>query len=158
MRTNIVLLTLLFVPLHARAQQRPPILDMHVHALHAHDQGPPPIGLCSPIDQFSAWDPTKPYIATMMKLSKEPPCDDPLWSPMTDAELMELTLAMMERLNVIGGVSGSAARVDTWRAAAPERVIPGLFLKLDDATPSPESLRRLHQSRKLAVLGEVLTQ
>jgi uncharacterized protein len=158
LHTHILLLTLLFVPLQAQAQQRPPILDMHVHALAANDQGPPPVGLCSPSDQFSAWDPAMPYIATMMKLSKEPPCNDPLWSPMTDAELMEQTLAVMKRLNVIGVVSGSAARVETWRAAAPERVIPGHFLQLDDATPSPESLRRLHQSGKLAVLGEVLTQ
>ena len=70
------------------AQDRLPVIDMHVHALAADAQGPPPVAICTPIDPFPSWDPAQPYGATFMSMLKEPPCDDPVWSPMTDDELM----------------------------------------------------------------------
>jgi hypothetical protein len=39
----------LLVPLHARAQQPLPIIDMHLHAYPADANGPPPLGLCIPL-------------------------------------------------------------------------------------------------------------
>jgi uncharacterized protein len=30
------------------AQQREPIIDVHMHALGADAQGPPPLGMCTP--------------------------------------------------------------------------------------------------------------
>ena len=60
-----------------------------------------------------------PFGEFFLEVFKNPPCDDPVWSPMTDRELMVQTLAVMERLNVIGVVSGSAERVEAWRKERP---------------------------------------
>jgi uncharacterized protein len=151
-------LMLLAAPLHVQAQDRLPIIDMHLHALTADYVGSPPMAMCTPIDPFPAWDPAQPYGATYMSIFKEPSCVDPVWSPMTDQELMENTLAALERLNIIGVVSGPAERVAAWRVAAPERLIPALMLAIDENAPSPDELRRLYERGELAVLGEVVTQ
>ena len=42
------------------AAERPPIIDMHLHALPADAQGPPPVALCTPIPAFEAWDQRRP--------------------------------------------------------------------------------------------------
>lgn len=144
--------------LQLSAQARLPIIDMHLHALAANAQGPPPVAVCTPIDPFPAWDPAQPYDATFIAMLKKPPCADPVWSPMTDRELMQQTVDVMERLNIIGVVSGTAERVAAWRAAAPHRLIPALQLQINEATPAPGTLRDLHTRGDLAVLGEVATQ
>ena len=144
----------------AGAQQRLPILDVHVHALPADAQGPPPLGLCTPIDPFPAWNPTAPYAATFMALFKAPPCANPIWSPKTDQELMVQTIDVMKRLNIVGVLSGPASLVASWTGAAPDRFIPGLLFQLGSPTDeySTDSLRRLHAAGRLAVLGEVTNQ
>lgn len=38
------------------AAQTAPILDMHLHALGANDQGPAPVAICAPFPTFPAWD------------------------------------------------------------------------------------------------------
>jgi predicted TIM-barrel fold metal-dependent hydrolase len=144
--------------LQLSAQARLPIIDMHLHALAANAQGPPPVAVCTPIDPFPAWDPAQPYGATFTPMLQKPPCADPVWSPMTDGELMQQTLDVMERLNIIGVVSGTAERVAAWRAAAPHRLIPALQLPINESTPAPGALRDLHRRGDLAVLGEVVTQ
>ena len=151
-----VLLLLLLVPVSA--QQQLPIIDMHLHALAADAQGPPPVGICTPIDPFPAWDPTGPYSATFMAMLKQPPCDDPVWSPATDEELMAQTLEVVERRNIFGVLSGTRERVATWRAAAPGRFMPGLGFQVGPDSPSPESLRALHAEGSLDVLAEVTNQ
>lgn len=34
----------------ALSQAREPIIDMHLHALHADAQGPPPMSMCAPLN------------------------------------------------------------------------------------------------------------
>jgi hypothetical protein len=141
------------------AQQRLPIIDMHLHALGANDQGPPPLAMCTPIEVPPAWDPSLPFGEVFLNLLKDPSCDDPVWSPMTDEEVMVRTLDLMERLNVIGVVSGTAERVATWRSQAPDRLIPGLIFNLGATeVPSPEDLRGRITNGDLKVLGEVTNQ
>lgn len=144
----------------AGAQRRLPILDVHVHAMPADAQGPPPLGLCTPIDPFPAWDPTAPYAATFLALFKAPPCADPIWSPKTDEEVMVQSIDVMKRLNIVGVLSGPASLVASWIAAAPDRFIPGLGFQLGSPTDeySTDSLRRLHAAGRLAVLAEVANQ
>ena len=77
------ILLVLFVA-SSHAQEHLPVIDMHLHALAADDQGPPPLAICTPIDPFPAWDPAQPYGATFMTMLKEPRCDNPVWSPMTE--------------------------------------------------------------------------
>lgn len=141
------------------AQQRDPIIDVHMHALAADEQGPPPLGMCTPIPEYLAWDPKAPYTEAFIARFKKPPCSDPIWSPVTDDEVMKQTLAIAERRNIIGVLSGDAARVATWTKANPRRFIPALAFQLGGKeTPSPEALRTMHARGAVQVLGEVTNQ
>jgi predicted TIM-barrel fold metal-dependent hydrolase len=156
MITQGMLLVLLAT--HAHAQERLPIIDMHLHALPANDYGAPPLAFCTPIDPFPAWDPAQPYGATLMAIFKKPPCGDPVWSPMTDEALMTETVGILKRRNIFGVLSGTPDRVASWIAAAPGRFYPGLQLQLGRNSLSPDALRALHSQGRLAVLAEVTNQ
>jgi uncharacterized protein len=148
-----ILLAALAAP--AEARPRPPIIDMHMHAMAADGQGPPPARLCSPIPAFDAWDPRTPYLPLFLgSLAR---CPDPLVSPMTDSEMVSRTIAVMDRFNVIGVLSGTAERVDAWRQRRPERFIPALHFALQP-DESLERLRQLHAEGRMQVFGEVVTQ
>jgi len=137
-----------------------PIIDMHLHAVAADHLGPPPLATCTPMP-VPAWDPNRPYHEIFAAMHKTPPCPDPVWSPETDDELMSQTIEVMERLNIVGVLSGHEPdRIATWMAAAPERFIPGLVLRFSEtgAVLSTDSLRGLHSAGRLAVLGEVVNQ
>ena len=162
MRTLASCLLLALLASSAVAQERLPIIDMHLHAAPADSQGPPPLGMCTPFPEFQAWDPgSGPYGPAFLAQFKDPACDDPVWSPATDEEVMRQTIEVMERRNIYGVLSeGSPAPVAAWMAAAPGRFIPGLILEFGGRVPSfsPDSLRALHAAGRLAVLGEVVNQ
>jgi len=86
--------------LSAQSQERPPIIDMHLHALGADDQGPPPLAMCTPFEGFPAWDPVRPFGDSFMARLTQPSCKDPVWSPTTDEQLMARTIEVMKRRNV----------------------------------------------------------
>jgi predicted TIM-barrel fold metal-dependent hydrolase len=136
----------------------PPVFDVHLHAMAADEQGPPPVAMCTPIDPMPTWDPAAPFGATFMALLKKPPCPDPVWSPATDRALMEETIAEVRRLNVYGVLSGTPERVAAWRAAAPRRFLSGLVFRLPPDGPSVEEVRALHARGDLDVFGEVTIQ
>jgi predicted TIM-barrel fold metal-dependent hydrolase len=71
---------------------------------------------------------------------------------------MEQTIAVLERRNIIGVLSGTLGRVQQWRQAAPDRFIPGFQLQLGREQVSPDSLRRLYTDGRFAVLAEVTNQ
>ena len=106
----------LLAPEKAAVQGREPVIDMHLHALAATAQGPPPMGMCTPIDSMPGWDPIAPFPQVFIEVFKKPACANPVWSPTTDVEVMTRTLDVMKRHNVIGVLSGPAARVDAWMA------------------------------------------
>jgi hypothetical protein len=151
MRPHALALVVCIVPLEAAAQERPPIIDMHLHALPADDQGPPPLAICVPFDPFPAWDPAQPYGVTFMAIAKRPTCANPVWSPATDEAVMTQTIE-------VGVLSGTPERVAAWRKAAPGRFIPGLAFRIGRDDLSTDSLRALHAAGRLAVLGEVTNQ
>jgi uncharacterized protein len=151
-----VAFAILAIPL--AGQQRDPIIDVHMHALPADSQGPPPLAMCTPAPEFAAWDPAIAFQQFLANF-KTPPCSDPIWSPTSDDELMKQTLAIAERRNVIGVLSGPAARVAAWVKANPRRFIRGLTFQLGEKdTPSPAELRAMHARGELAVFGEVANQ
>lgn len=158
-RTIPVVILLVVSPLNARAQDRLPVIDMHLHADAADANGPPPVGICTPFEQYPAWDPAQSYDSVFTAMLKNPPCRDPVWSPETDEELINQTIAVMQRRNIIGVLSGSPDRVAAWREAAPDLFIPAiLFNPIHNPEITPDSLRRLVEMGKVAVLGEINTQ
>lgn len=142
----------------AASQERGPVLDMHLHAMAADDQGPPPLGMCTPLPEMPVWDPAVPYGAVFMQMFKNPPCDDPVWSPETDDELLQRTLEVMEQHRVVGVLSGSVERVAAWQAAAPGRFISGLGFNLASTDLTPDSLRILFESDRVEVFAEITNQ
>lgn len=134
---------------------RAPVIDMHVHALAANDQGPPPLAMCTPMNPMPTWDPAKPALQNFIGPFKQPACADPIWSPVSDAELMKRTLAVMERNNVYGVVSGRFRLVSEWRKASPDRVIPSLTPEFPFKPGMAEELKGGKDSGMLAVIGEL---
>lgn len=141
----------------ALAARPQPVIDMHMHAMGAADQGPPPMGMCTPFDAFPVWDQRQPYLDIFAERFKKPSCADPVWSPMTDQALLDQTLAAMQRRNIYGMLSGSPARVATWRKAAPGRFWSGLDFNLSRKY-SVARIVELRRAGQLDVLGEVTTQ
>lgn len=141
----------------ALADDRLPVIDMHVHALTADAQGPPPLAMCTPI-RMPAWDPSIPYADVFIGMMKNPSCSDPVWSPTTDEALMTETIEVMERNNVIGVLSGTPAKVAEWRSDAPNRFIPGLGFQLGRDALSPADIESMYEEGALAVLAEITNQ
>jgi predicted TIM-barrel fold metal-dependent hydrolase len=140
------------------AQQRPaPIVDMHVHASAAAAQGPPPLGLCTPLGDMMR-DAGEEWPKAFLALQKKPPCTDPVWSPATDDALMNETIDVLKRRNIVGVLSGTTDRVARWRGQAPDHIIPGLGFQIGRDKLAPEDLRRLRDAGQLAVLAEVTHQ
>ena len=77
-----------------------------------------------------AWDPATPYPPVLMGMFTHPTCADPLWSPTREEDLVRQNAAAMEKLNVIGVVSGADDRIAALRALVPQRVIPGMGIFL----------------------------
>ena len=132
-----------------------PILDVHVHALAADDQGPPPLAMCTPIDPIPTWDQRQPLMAAFIEMFKNPACADPIWSPMTDEALMTQTLEIMQRRNIIGVVTGTSAMVRRWRTASPERVLPSLMPDFPVSRSLNSELARAKADGAITVLGEL---
>lgn len=145
------------LPVSVSAQPAP-IIDMHLHALGANDQGPAPVAICAPFPSFPAWDQRQEYVDSFMGMLKNPTCDEPIWSPATDEELREETIEVLEALNVYGVLSGPTSRVREWQEAAPGRFMAGLGFSLGPSAPSPDSMRALVRNGALEVLAEVTTQ
>jgi len=154
-RLPVLLICLLGLAAHG--QERLPIIDVHMHALPADHQGPPPVAMCTPVPA-PVWDPAVPYGEVFMGMLKNPPCRNPVWSPETDAELRTLTIEVMNRRNVFGVLSGTPEMVSRWRETAPGRFFPGLGFQLQPNPPSPEALEKMHLDGKLEVFAEITNQ
>jgi len=125
------------IPAALLAQDRPPIIDMHLHAdLPPHDVPPGIPGLCRP-----------------------EPCQGTGQSTANHAETLEKTLQAMDRYNIVKAfLSGvDPAIVRKWVDAAPNRFIPAPFI-LQPGRPHPEELRPAFAAGRFAGLGEIATQ
>jgi predicted TIM-barrel fold metal-dependent hydrolase len=149
--------SVVILSLAARAvNAQEPIIDAHMHAVEMAQfvalAQPPPIPHCVPMTDYPVPSSGKEWPA--MFKSAKPPCRA-TWSPVTDDEVRERSLAIMKRRNIYGVVSGS--QVARWSAVAPERVIPSLGFPGPDAM-SVESMRKEFKEGRFAVLGEVTAQ
>lgn len=137
-----------------------PVLDMHLHAFAADFAGPMPTAQCVSEAVPRASNKNEAYGATWQRHLSQPACDDPVWAPKTEAAIMQSTVSAMEKLNIIGVVSGSPERVAKYMQAAPGRFYPGISFELgvEEKTFSPAELRQLHAQKRLAVFGEIANQ
>lgn len=145
----------LLMPVQASAQQRLPIIDMHLHAT----DGSLRWAVCVPwVTQVPAWDQRRPWTDVWNDAVTKPPCADPIWPPAGEAAVMRETISILERRNIIGVLSGPPERVRRWREQAPGRFISALQFQLGPDAMPPDSLRPLFQSGTFAVLGEITNQ
>ena len=136
-----------------------PIIDMHMHAWSLAEFGSEPPEACAGRDgiDMHGIDPGKPF-----DFKAQATCKHMLKAPGTDATLLSETLKMMDRFNVVSGViSGDGAIVAKWRAAAPERFIPGANFFLDDNRPPASHAAELEAAVKRGeaqIFAEVTAQ
>ncbi len=120
--------------------------------------------MCAPFAVMPRSDPRNGPAAGMA-MNIDPPCEKPIPAASTDEQVMRETIAVMERRNIIGMISGEPELMRVWRAAAPARIIPGIDFRLP-GTPccrhvkakSIAQLRALHARGELQVLGEIMAQ
>ena len=159
---NGLLLAALLLPAAGWGEPPPPIIDMHLHVRKADYIGPDPPPMCTPFTVMPRWDNAQP-IETGLAFAA-PPCERPIAAATTDEQVRRETLEVMERRNIIGMVSGEPELVAGWKAAAPERILVGLDLKIGTTTHahvkarSVEEVRALHAAGAFAVLAEVMAQ
>jgi uncharacterized protein len=137
------------------ASAREPVIDMHVHALEADDQGPPPLAMCTPLNPMPTRDNKQDIMGFFVETFKKPKCTDPIWSPETTEEVMRQSLAVMEKNNVIGVVSGKAKLLNAWMAASPDRVLPSLMPDMPISSDFGKELGATKKDGAITVLGEL---
>jgi len=159
----IVGLLLLTITCAAAAERPLPIIDMHLHARKADYIGPNPPPMCAPFSYMPRWDPSLPGESGFS--FHEPPCAEPIPAATSDQALIDETIAVMKRRNIYGMVSGEPELMKVWKAAAPDRIMVGLDLRIgtDETqahvqTRTPAEVRALWQQGAFEVLGEVMAQ
>lgn len=122
-------------PLFAR--DRPPIIDMHLHA----DLPPYEIPAGAPA------------------LCRPEPCRGEGRATASHIETREQTLAAMERYNIVKAfLSGLDLEiVQEWVNASPDRFVAAPFI-VEAGQPDPEMLRREYEAGRLEGMGEIATQ
>lgn len=138
-----------------------PIIDMHLHAYPANFMGPSPLAFCLPTKRWPVKKYKVPYKETFLEweknpISVDPDCNDPIWSSEDANEIMQKTLDIMERRNVIGVTSGPLTK--KYQASNNERIIPGLMFNLAYKPPPLDSIRKWFTDGDYKVFGEVTNQ
>ena len=141
----------------AEAQQ--PIIDVHVHASLPTDNGPLPSAICVPaILSLPAPISIEAWPAQFGGALANPNCAEPIPTPETPEALMAEVIAELEKNNAVGILSGPPDRVNTWKAAAPNRFIKSLQLNISRDPYSAEQAREYFADGGFLVLGEVSNQ
>ena len=132
---------------------RPPIIDMHLHA-HSLSQYGGGMPNCANDQEivYPGADPREPFSLGRLKT-----CASPMPAAATDELLMKESLAALERHNIFAVTTGPLVNVRAWRAAAADRIIPAHAFG-DPGSPDVNEFRRLVNNRELAVFAEVSPQ
>lgn len=134
-----------------------PIIDIHAHALPANAQGPPPLGFQLGQASRIVHDPQLSWPETFGAWFKQPG-EGKVWSPESDEELRDQSIAVFEKRNIFAVTSGAIELVEDWRSAAPDRIIPAVTLNVGQPAFDPADLRDMYTEGRIAMLGEVVNQ
>lgn len=139
-----------------------PVIDMHLHALHANDQGPAPLSIGAPFTDLGINDPKDDFRDVFMKALKTKMwADNFITSPTTDDSLRQLTISALKRNNVYAITSGDLEVVRKWKSEAPDRIINSIdwtFALADRTGLTVDSLENLFRSGEFKVFGEISIQ
>lgn len=138
------------------AQERLPIIDVHLHAT----AGGFPAGICIPwVTQFPPHDDEVSWQEQWMESMMNPPCENPVWSPAKEGEsVMQATIDILHRKNIIGVLSGPPDRVAEWVSAKSDRFIPSLEFSIGRDDYTVEDMRPYFEDGRFKLLGEVSSQ
>ncbi|AQR62204.1 hypothetical protein BZG35_11525 [Brevundimonas sp. LM2] len=147
----------------AAQSARAPIIDMHLHVRSALYAGAHPPPMCAPFEMMPRSE-NRLGVYAGMTFNRQP-CSDPIAASSTDEQVMQDTLAAMERLNIYGVVSGEPEAVGHWVSVAPSRILPAVDYRLPGTPGSAhvgirtlDDLRRFHGQGRLRVIGEIMAQ
>jgi predicted TIM-barrel fold metal-dependent hydrolase len=163
LKTWMLCLAVTFLTQMLIAQKRPlPVIDMHVHALHANDQGPAPLSIGAPFRDLGINDPKDDFREVFMKALKTKMwADHYITSPTTDKSLKQMTLSSLNRNNVYAVTSGDMETVREWKREAPQRIINSVDWTFGLASRiglTVDSLEKLFKSGEFKVFGEISIQ
>src|SRR6185312_4239837 len=147
--------------LQTEAQTPEPIIDMHLHALHGDELGPPPLFLCAPFLEWPLKDPQEDVQSYYARVQNKPSCPSPLRSGMNDT-IMKRTIAILNQRNIYA-VTNSISRdalevVEKWKQAGGERILPAIPFDPKCGKPTVEELRQLVKSKRVMAFAEVGVQ
>jgi uncharacterized protein len=150
------------VQLTANGQSRPPVIDMHLHALDADAQGPPPVNIGAPFRDLAINDSGDNFREVFKKaLESNLWADQFITSPSTDDSMKMMTLAMLRKHNVYAVTSGEIKKIREWKEEEPKRIINSIdwsFRMAENTGLDLDSLEKLFQSGEFKVFGEVAIQ
>lgn len=158
----VLLLTILNLPGQSQPKRPLPVIDMHLHALGANDQGPAPISVGAPFRDLGINDPRDDFRKVFMQALKTNMWSDKfITSPTTDDSMRILTLAMLNKHNVYAVTSGEIQMVRAWKQKAPGRIMPAVdwtFGLMQRTGLTVDSLEKLFRSGEYKVFGEISIQ
>lgn len=162
MKKSLLILPFLltgFIGISQSKAKKLPVIDMHLHALRANDQGPAPLTIGVPFDQFGAHDPKGAYETSFMQAMKTGSWSKQhTQSPLTDDSLRILTLQALSNNNVYAVTSGEVALVRKWKSEAPKRIINAVYWDFGSVKRlglNIDSMTKLFKSGEFKVFGEV---
>lgn len=162
MKKRFLVISLVLICLISNAQskiKKLPVIDMHLHALRANDQGPAPLSMGVPFDQFGSHDPKQDYEMTFMQAMKTGNWSkQSTSSPLTDDSLRILTLKALRDHNVYAVTSGEIDLVRKWKSEEPKRIINAVywdFSSIKRLGLTIDSLSKLFKTGEFKVFGEV---
>lgn len=164
MTKKSLLFFFLMIASHCFAQTKKtlPVIDMHLHAVSANDQGPAPVKMGIPFDNFGSHDPKNDYGETFMQALKTGQWSKKsTTSPLTDDSLRIQTLRALRTNNVYAVASGDLSMVRKWHSEEPKRIINGVYWDFGLSKNNGltiDSLTRLFKSGEFKVFGEVALQ
>ena len=137
-----VAILLLSIPAHAPAQNRAPVIDVHLHA----QETPLSYPICAGVG-----------VAEVIQLDGTSMCKVPLRPSRTALAQRRETLAAMRKYNITGVISWEKQAVfDEWKQELPERVISAY--QTNAKNTDFVLLKQLIASGKVQLIGEVTSQ